>query len=97
MLHPGHEAVARPLRPLAPWSVSGGNVAVSRPSASDSPERLLPDPLYSRTRPNAVIGRLKGPRADYPVQQSFQPTANRRVVGLMGLPVDAEKYLSQPA
>lgn len=45
----------RPKPSLVPWPMSGGDVAVSCPSLPDSPERLLTIPLYSRTRPIAVV------------------------------------------
>ena len=49
-------ATFRPERPLANCSVSGGNVAVCRPSASGILERPLGHHRYSQTRPKVVLG-----------------------------------------
>ena len=49
------QTTPRPVRSLAYWSVSGSNVAASRLSDSECREWPLPNPLYSRTRPRAVV------------------------------------------
>lgn len=91
------KTVDRPMLTVGLRPGSVGNVPVTCRSDGTDVERQLLFSANSHYRPNAVIGRLKGPQADTQVQQSFQPTAHRKVVGLMGQPVDAEKYLSQPA
>ena len=54
---------ARPIRPLVYRPASGGNAAVSRPSASGGLERPLSHRHYSRTRPrlcgNSIFTRKK--------------------------------------